>query len=92
MRLLVSLRFVISFEDFVSAQRYYLITESLRMFRSYKETGESGLGKINVALKIRNMIIDAIRSHSDINQLKQATETLGKLEEEQNQIEKRLKF
>ena len=60
------------------------------MFRSYKETGKLGLRKINVALKIHSMIMGAIHSHPDIQRVKRPTEMMGKLEEEQNQMEEEL--
>ncbi|MGA8905205.1 MAG: hypothetical protein WB661_09385 [Candidatus Bathyarchaeia archaeon] len=79
----------------ITAQRlqalsFYLIVESLRIWKSYKEIGRSKATKINAAARIHDMITDAIRLHPDIQHLAELDEMAEQLEKSSREIREEL--
>jgi len=66
---------------------FRLITESMRIFASYREVGRNKATKILVATRIHGMIIDAIRAHPDIEKLVELTTMLEFVTKHQTELE-----
>jgi len=69
---------------------FKLITESMRIFESYREIGKNKLAKLAAAVKIHSMIIAAIRAHPDIAKLVELTQQAEHLQKVQTELERQL--
>jgi hypothetical protein len=56
---------------------FELINESVKTWRRFKDSGHGAARKLSYAAKIHAMIIDAMRLHPDIQDLKEITEVRG---------------
>lgn len=74
----------------LQALGFYLIVESLRIWKSYKEVGRSKATKINAAARIHDMITDAIRVHPDIKHLAELDAMADELLKNQHEIEEQI--
>ena len=68
---------------------FELIAKSMIIWRSLRETGHGKARKFAYAFKIHQMIIDAIRVHPDVQQLKELHEKMTEIEAEYRIARKR---
>jgi len=67
---------------------FFLISECMRIWESYREVGRSKASKIASAAKIHDMITDALRLHPDLAKLKELERLAEELEERQDLLER----
>ena len=71
---------------------FELIDESVQTWRRFKDSGHGAARKLSYAAKIHAMIIDAMRLHPDIQDLKEMTDKLEEIDREYQLWEKREKI
>ena len=71
---------------------FYLIDESMRIWKTYKEVGKSKFSKISAACKIHSMIVDVLKLDPDLSELKELRETAHRLMQSDKEIREELEI
>ncbi len=76
--------------EMLQKHSFYLIEESIRILKTYKEVGKSKFSKISAACKIHSMIIDVLKLDPDLSELKELRETARRLKQSDKEIREEL--
>jgi hypothetical protein len=78
--------------EMLQKHSFYLIEESIRILKTYKEVGKSKFSKISAACKIHSMIVDVLKLNPDLSELKELRETARRLKQSDKEIREELEI